>query len=637
MQHAAPAGTASMAALRLQANELFKAGKLVDAAALYEQSAALRTDKSVAEASADVRDDEAVKCFGNLCTVYSKLGRSSDVLRCAVAATEIQPTYPKGLAFRGQEALAEAVATLRQELTILQEAVLAQGGDAAGAASVGTCLGNADQALTATLEAYRWVGAASLLAPTFAEQLRSSHVTYAEATAEYAAVMTAVSQHPAAAGVLSATSVETGSSSRTVTAGTGVLATSRLPMHHVVCELKDPICVGYYADNLGARLCVNCAATDDDALSGTSRYISCTGCSSVAYCSERCAAVYAERHGKFECQHMTNLRTLLKRIEAEDRDAPAELAEAAMHTITAISALKVGHPGANLLEGLDHHADEVTHTLGAVVPLVCDLLGTEDRRLVQTMCGATRCNAIQVADASGLGVGQAVFGGIASRFNHSCVPNAAIDSEKRVVRAIRPIRPGEEITVSYTPQLYLPREQRRRVLSDRYFFTCRCAACSESAKSEPSPARTVELLLRGTFPGARSDVEDYYRGTALGLADAVRGRDADEIDASTLNELLDVAADVRKHCMPTHFLAQELRNATVFVASVLGRKDLVETLAEEEAWLWELVVPGALPVKYDKLRNWLIATEGVEPKNAFAADNRAVKATAAQFYGIGTA
>ena len=77
----------------------------------------------------------------------------------------------------------------------------------------------------------------------------------------------------------------------------------------------------------------------------------------------------------------------------------------------------------------------------------------------------------------------------------------------------------------------------------------------------------------------------------------------------TLSELKSYMDTVEKHCLPTHYLLQELRNSAVFAASVLGSKADVGKFAQQEGWLWEVLVPGALPVKNDKLRNWLLATE----------------------------
>jgi tetratricopeptide (TPR) repeat protein len=604
----------SLAALRLAANEMFKQGHLETAAKAYERAASLRTAEDVVERTQAERDEEAVKCYGNLCTVYQRLGRVADAVRCAKAATEVQPAYAKGLAFRGQHELKVAAESLTNALVNVQRRAMQErpvaSGDSSSSLSYsyeGT-IDACDERLMEVMEAYRWIAAASLLSSTLAEQLQTSHTQFAQALMDYRAVTTAltqlvVSSPPADRDV---PLVESKSGSKYVTAGTGIVAARRLPMHTIVASLERPLCVGYYSETIGQRLCVCCAAVEQP--NAAKKFSACAKCNCVAYCSEACAAEYAERHVQHECNHMRNLRTMLKHIDEQQRDAPSDLGEVAMHAITALSAMRVSHPDAELLNVLDNHADEVTHTLGALVPLVGDLLAHENPRLVQRLCGVTRCNAIQLADSSGAGVGQAIFAGYASRFNHSCSPNAALDVEARLIRTIRPIRRGEEITISYTPQLYLPRELRRSVLSERYYFYCRCASC-EGASQKGSTAATVEALLKGIFTGARSDAEQFYRPKYMALAEAVRNSTEEEVSEATLAELTEALAEAKKQFLPTHYLLQELRNATVFAASVLGRKAEVAALAEEEEWLWEVLVPGALPVKHDKLRNWLLATE----------------------------
>ncbi|KDQ11587.1 hypothetical protein BOTBODRAFT_57347 [Botryobasidium botryosum FD-172 SS1] len=67
-----------------------------------------------------------------------------------------------------------------------------------------------------------------------------------------------------------------------------------------------------------------------------------------------------------------------------------------------------------------------------------------------------------------------------SRINHSCTPNAEyrweLSSFTFQLRALKSIRPGEQITISYT-ELYHQRDIRRESLRE-WSFTCQCPACS---------------------------------------------------------------------------------------------------------------------------------------------------------------
>jgi len=73
-----------------------------------------------------------------------------------------------------------------------------------------------------------------------------------------------------------------------------------------------------------------------------------------------------------------------------------------------------------------------------------------------------------------------------SLINHSCNPNAVWswtkgNFRKKVVRAIKPIKKGEEILVNYIDLEdfnYGNRESRRLALVDKFGFFCKCSECS---------------------------------------------------------------------------------------------------------------------------------------------------------------
>ncbi|ORC89206.1 uncharacterized protein TM35_000132100 [Trypanosoma theileri] len=73
-----------------------------------------------------------------------------------------------------------------------------------------------------------------------------------------------------------------------------------------------------------------------------------------------------------------------------------------------------------------------------------------------------------------------------SAFNHSCLPNVvvtAVDGTHDIVlRTLRPIQNGEELTITYIP-LENTREKRHELLKG-YFFTCCCQRCEDEKKTE---------------------------------------------------------------------------------------------------------------------------------------------------------
>ncbi|KAG5722014.1 SET domain-containing protein 5 [Termitomyces sp. T112] len=109
------------------------------------------------------------------------------------------------------------------------------------------------------------------------------------------------------------------------------------------------------------------------------------------------------------------------------------------------------------------------------------------------------------------------YGGVfltINRCNHSCGPNAAhkwdLASFSTSLYALRPIAPGEEITIIYT-DVTQSRDTRRARLSSHYGFTCLCSFCTlPSPLLEESDATRAALRdwrhTRPTFTGWATDL-----------------------------------------------------------------------------------------------------------------------------------
>lgn len=86
----------------------------------------------------------------------------------------------------------------------------------------------------------------------------------------------------------------------------------------------------------------------------------------------------------------------------------------------------------------------------------------------------------------------------ASRFNHSCSPNAsAVRFEGRdiVVRALADIPEGEEVTVAYTYDLYQGAAARRAAIAQEFGFLCQCARCEPPAGAAGSDEQVIMGVL----------------------------------------------------------------------------------------------------------------------------------------------
>ncbi|XP_069365158.1 SET and MYND domain-containing protein 4 isoform X1 [Maniola hyperantus] len=68
-------------------------------------------------------------------------------------------------------------------------------------------------------------------------------------------------------------------------------------------------------------------------------------------------------------------------------------------------------------------------------------------------------------------------------FNHECYPAVAryFDRKNIILRAIRPLRPGEIVSENYGPHFLMRGlKERQRMLACRYWFRCECIACKEN-------------------------------------------------------------------------------------------------------------------------------------------------------------
>ncbi|KAF8259759.1 hypothetical protein EI94DRAFT_1900634 [Lactarius quietus] len=115
---------------------------------------------------------------------------------------------------------------------------------------------------------------------------------------------------------------------------------------------------------------------------------------------------------------------------------------------------------------------------------------------------------IYTTNGFGLGFGGSGAGVCvkASRFNHSCAPNARFsfnsDTGELRIYALGTISRGEEIFVAYSDRfidgrrLYgTPRLPRQAHLRQLYHFTCACSTCSlPAAESMKSDARRLKLI-----------------------------------------------------------------------------------------------------------------------------------------------
>ncbi|XP_077375999.1 histone-lysine N-methyltransferase SMYD3 isoform X1 [Festucalex cinctus] len=87
------------------------------------------------------------------------------------------------------------------------------------------------------------------------------------------------------------------------------------------------------------------------------------------------------------------------------------------------------------------------------------------------------CNCFTISDGELQEIGVGLYPSL-SLLNHDCRPNCVtvFEGTKLHLRAVRDIKPAEELTISYIETLSLT-EERQKQLEEQYHFTCRCQKC----------------------------------------------------------------------------------------------------------------------------------------------------------------
>ncbi|KAE9027829.1 hypothetical protein PF011_g1847 [Phytophthora fragariae] len=112
--------------------------------------------------------------------------------------------------------------------------------------------------------------------------------------------------------------------------------------------------------------------------------------------------------------------------------------------------------------------------------------GFSDQQMA-TLIGVLNTNSHELENLGGSGLFLS-----ACRMEHSCVPNCSFTTFDSTLwmTAIRPIAPGDALSIDYGNFFYRPTPERQQSLLESYGFVCTCEACV----SMPDPTRAVRCL-----------------------------------------------------------------------------------------------------------------------------------------------
>lgn len=95
------------------------------------------------------------------------------------------------------------------------------------------------------------------------------------------------------------------------------------------------------------------------------------------------------------------------------------------------------------------------------------------------MYGKLCTNAFSICDSEMNSIGTGIYLGV-SIMDHTCTPNAVatFEGKKLSIRMLEdvPCLDFSNISITYI-DLMSPREERRRILKNAYYFLCTCSRC----------------------------------------------------------------------------------------------------------------------------------------------------------------
>lgn len=244
----------------------------------------------------------------------------------------------------------------------------------------------------------------------------------------------------------------------------------------------------------------------------------CSKCRFSQYCSKQCQIELWKFH-KTECGYQTKYNTqiypsfifecirLIKKLKTDKNENFSEIVFGKSRS----------------LNDLISHVDKISKDKGKIATYRSFLLilnslkfdtGLTPERIFELFCKLA-INGIEIHDYTRSSIGMGLYIG-GSVFNHSCNANAVtiFHGNELIVRALRKIKKGEEITTSYIQQMQ-PTHLRRQELLESYYFECLCEMCSNDLLTKEmslfnclEEAKNISYIDNtGTIVGDRCDHE----------------------------------------------------------------------------------------------------------------------------------
>ena len=321
---------------------------------------------------------------------------------------------------------------------------------------------------------------------------------------------------------------------------------------------------------------------------------SCMGCHTVKYCGKKCQSRSWKEHHKYECKTYGSL---------QPRALPSPV-RAVIRILKHRDNGRLDDGDWTDLLSLESHQDDLSRAGGKhwqdvflMAKAAQQYSGTkESLEVVLKLSCILAVNSFTLTDTvlEPLGI---AFDPMAAMLNHSCDPNCIIrfdtdpfDPTLRntsvadpilgsiSVDLLRPIKDGEELTISYIDNTF-PLSKRQADLSSRYFFTCSCSRCSRVTNTP------FDKLLKLSLSSMAAQTE----------ANAVKVLNAAISEPSALQLMIPILKDTLTH------LSQDSTFPVHRYPYAQLRHQLVLALIDSGAWYEAMLQSGILVYRIDPI------------------------------------
>ncbi|KAM9356025.1 N-lysine methyltransferase SMYD2-B isoform 2-T2 [Pholidichthys leucotaenia] len=210
----------------------------------------------------------------------------------------------------------------------------------------------------------------------------------------------------------------------------------------------------------------------------------CGKCKKAFYCNAKCQKGDWAMH-KMECSSMTvfgenwcpsEISRLVSRILAKKKMQKERCASEKI--------LLIGEMQSHLVDEDNEKREMSEADIAGLHRFYSKHLEVPEHKELLTLFSQVACNGFTIEDDELSHIGTAIYPDVAL-INHSCLPSVIVtyNGTAAEVRAVRDMKPGDEVLISYIDLLY-PTDDRNSRLRESYYFTCDCQECKSKSKDK---------------------------------------------------------------------------------------------------------------------------------------------------------